>query len=127
MASKRNQPMKGESSLFVAETSSDVEDKTSCDVSGGPGQDFEPLFYRPFDPGQNRIRPHRGHLDKDRLNRLERDWTVTSPMERLQKIDFFQAPNRERGRSAQRLFRGFCKGPKPCLKRTIPRSVVGGR
>ncbi len=94
---------KGEASLFIADAISDVDDKEIVKM-------FQTARAKEFDAFIQSVTAIRdkieavltgSHLDKERLGRLERDWTAHKVQwERLERIDFFKAPNHERAKSA---------------------------
>jgi len=95
--------MKGDASMFVADAISDVDDKDIVQLfRTARAKEFDTFIHSARAIGEKiESALNGGHLDKDRLNRLERDWTAHRiQWERLQKIDFFKAPNRDAARSA---------------------------
>jgi len=120
--------MKGEASIFVADSINQVEDKEIV-------QAFQTARAKDFDrvieeagrlAGRIRSLLEGGHMKPETIARLDKDWKLLRmDWDRLQKIDFFRAPNRLKAtssiQSAQKLFeqartlsvKGVPKAPPP--------------
>lgn len=104
--------MKGDASVFLADNLTDSEEKEIIkSFRQTRGKDFDLLV-----ASMEKLSEHikgalaGGHVKADSLDRLEKAWTAQKlEWDRLQRIDFFRAANREKAsaavKSAERLFR----------------------
>jgi hypothetical protein len=113
----------GEASLFVADTVSDMDDKDIVQLFRAARAKELDTLIQSASAIREKIESalNGSHLDKDRLNRLEREWTAHQiQWERLQKIDFFVAPNREAAKSAVAAVKSLLEKAKTLSERRRP-------
>src|SRR5258708_3238286 len=105
--------MKGEASVFLADSVTGTDDKDMIKAfQDTRAKDFDLFIHTSQDLVDSLLSALQGgHLDKRRLDQLEKAWTAQkAEWERLEKIDFFDAPNRRTAGAlvirAQNLFQG---------------------
>ncbi len=105
--------MKGEASVFLADSVTGTDDKDIIKAfQETRAKDFDLFIHTSQDLVDSLLSALQGgHLDKRRLDQLEKAWTAQkAEWERLEKIDFFDAPNRRTAGAlvirAQNLFQG---------------------
>lgn len=95
--------MKGDASVFLADSITDLEDKDIVEAfRRARSQEFEALIKKTTALAQGIKNTLEGGPPGDEaFRRLHRQWSVLrSEWERLHKIDFFEAPNRKKAESA---------------------------